>query len=227
MIDSETKIKLSRKKLYPTDSRKYLGIRIDENLKRKYHVFDIAIKLNRANALLFKIRNFVNVNTLNIIYYAIFYSHINYANVIWAQDLNAVNRVSILQKKAPRIISFQPRDCHSNPLFKKRNLLKSEDKIQPRNVLLVSKYFNNTLPSIFENWFTLCFDIHNYNTSASSTGKLLKPPFLINLYGKYSIIISAVSAWNKMETAFGDVILKNLTTSQIKILLTKKCIDKY
>ena len=37
----------------------------------------------------------------------------------------------------------------------------------------------------------------------------------------------AVNAWNKIETAFGDVILKNLTTTQIETLLTKKCTDKY
>ena len=72
----------------------------------KHHVSDIAIKLNRANALPFKIRNFVNINTLKTIYYAIFDSHINYANVIWAQNFNAVNRVSILQKKALKTISF-------------------------------------------------------------------------------------------------------------------------
>ena len=83
-IDSEVKIKLSRKRLYPTDSLKYLDIRIDENLKRKHHVSDIVIKLNRANALLFKIRNFVNVDTLKTVYYAIFDSHINYVNVVWA-----------------------------------------------------------------------------------------------------------------------------------------------
>ena len=34
-IDSEVKIKLRRKRLYPTDSLKYLGIRTDENLKWK------------------------------------------------------------------------------------------------------------------------------------------------------------------------------------------------
>ena len=228
-LDCEVKIKLNRKQLYPTDSVKYLGIRIDKNLNWKHHVSDIAIKLNRANALLFKIRNFVNVNTLKTIYYAIFDSHINYANVIWAQNFNAVSRVSIPQKKALRIISFQPRDCHSSPLFKKQNLLKFEDKIQLENVLLVSKYFNNILPSIFDKWFTLRSDIYNYNTAASSTGKLFKPSFRTNLYGKNSMtIISAVNAWNQIQTASGNVILKNLTTTQIKtLLLTKKCIEKY
>ena len=114
---SEVKIKLSRKRLYPTDSLKYLGIRIDENLNWKHHVSDIAIKLNRANAVLFKIRNFVNVKTLKTIYYTIFDSRINYANVIWAQNSNAINRVPVLQKKVLTIISFQPRVCYSSPLF--------------------------------------------------------------------------------------------------------------
>ena len=68
---------------------------------------------------------------------------------------------------------------------------------------------------------------YNYNTAASSTGKLYKPSFRTNLYGKNSITISAVNSWNKIQIAFGDLILKNLTTTQMKILLTKKCIDKY
>ena len=66
-IDSEVKIKVTRKQLCPTDSVKYLGIRIDENLNWKHHVSDIAIKLNRVNVLFFKIRNFVNVKTLKTI----------------------------------------------------------------------------------------------------------------------------------------------------------------
>ena len=165
---------------------------------------------------------FFNVSTLKTIYYAIFDSHIIYANVIWS-----VYRVSILQKKVLRTISFQPRDCHSSPLFKKQNLLKFEDKIQLENVLLVSKYFNNILPSIFDKWFTLCSDIHNYNTAASSIGKLFKLSFRTNLYGKNSVTISAVNASNKIQTAFGNVSLKNLTPTQIKILLTKKCIERY
>ena len=47
------------------------------------------------------------------------------------------------------------------------------------------------------------------------------------LYGKNYLTISAVNAWNKIQTAFGNVILKNLTTTQIETLLTKKCIEKY
>ena len=86
-LDSPIKIKLSRKRLYPSKSVKYLGIKIDENLNWKQHIHDIAIKLNRANALLSIIRNYVNKLSLRTIYFAIFDSHINYDNPIWGQNL--------------------------------------------------------------------------------------------------------------------------------------------
>ena len=92
---------------------------------------------------------------------------------------------------------------------------------------MVSKYFHNILLPIFDNWFTLCSDMHNYNTAASLTGKLFKTSFHTILYGKNSLTLSAVNAWNKMQAAFGDVISKNLTTTQLKNLLTKNSIDKF
>ena len=86
-LDSPIKIKLSRKRLNPSKSVKYLGIKTDENLNWKQHIHDMAIKLNRANALLSIIKNYVNKLTLSNIYFAIFDSHINYANLIWGQNL--------------------------------------------------------------------------------------------------------------------------------------------
>ena len=81
-LDSSIKIKLNRKRLHPSKSVKYLGIKIDENLNWKQHIHDIAIKLNRANSLLYTIRNYVNKHILRTIYFSIFNSHINYANLI-------------------------------------------------------------------------------------------------------------------------------------------------
>ena len=78
-LDSLIKIKLNCKRLYPSKSVKYLGIKIDENLNWKQHIHDITIKLNRANALLSIIRNYVNKHILRTIYFAIFDCLINYA----------------------------------------------------------------------------------------------------------------------------------------------------
>ena len=52
-LDSPIKVKLNRKRLYISKSVKCLDIKIDENLNWKQHIHDIAIKLNRANVLLY------------------------------------------------------------------------------------------------------------------------------------------------------------------------------
>ena len=114
------RIKLSKKRFYPSKSVKYLGLKIDLNLNWKYHIHDIDTKLNRANALLFNVRNFVNFNTLKSIYFAIFDSHIDYAKLVWVQNLNFALRIVNLQKKAIRNINNQPRSSNSSLLFEKK-----------------------------------------------------------------------------------------------------------
>ena len=52
------KIKLNGKKLYPTDSVRYLGVKIDIKLNWESHVNVTATKLNRANAMVYKVRDF-------------------------------------------------------------------------------------------------------------------------------------------------------------------------
>ena len=99
ILDHEKKIELNGKRLYPTPSVKYLGVQIDENLNWNHHINDPAAKLNRANALLFKIRNYVNQKVLKSIYFAIFDSYLNYVNLIWAQNYNSIQQITIPPKK--------------------------------------------------------------------------------------------------------------------------------
>ena len=123
-LDTEIKTKLNRKRLYPSQSVRYLDIKVDQNLNWKDDSNGIAVKLNRANARLFKIRNFVNITILKTICFSIFDSHINYANLVWAQNSNAMSGILTLQKKAMRISTSQSRNSHSIPLFFKLKLLK-------------------------------------------------------------------------------------------------------
>ena len=120
-------------------------------MKKKHN---ISIKLNRANTLLFTIRNHVNKYILRIIYFTIFDYHINYANLMWNQNLNAVSRIIILQKKALSIMNFQSRDSQWSPLFKSNHIMKLEDKMLIEYILLINESFNNLLPPVFKSWFT-------------------------------------------------------------------------
>ena len=149
VLQDDIKIKLSGKRLYPSNSIKYIGIKIDRFLHWQDQVNSIAVKLNRANALLLKIRNYVNMKTLRNIYFAIFDSHLSYSCIFWAQNINTVRRLIILQKKSFRIMNFKDQLLNSSPLFSSNNILKFDDKITLENIILVSKSINRQVPFIF------------------------------------------------------------------------------
>ena len=81
-FNDTVKIKLSGKRIYPTASVKCLCIKIDEHLTWQHHANDLSLKLNRSNALLFKIRKFVDDEILRSIYFSIFESNLNYCSLV-------------------------------------------------------------------------------------------------------------------------------------------------
>ena len=97
--DADLRLKLCRKRLYKKKYLRYLGIKVDENLNWKIHIHDLASKLNRANAILAKLRHFVNSEILRSTYFAIFHSHLNYVCIAWGLTGYPQQKVSILQKK--------------------------------------------------------------------------------------------------------------------------------
>ena len=128
-LNDTVKIKLNGKISYSTASVKNLTVRIDQYLTGQDHINDLSVKLTRTNALLFEIRKFVDDKILTSIYFAIFESNLNYCSLVWAQNYNAINRLVILQKKALRIMNYQPQNSHTIPLFRKAAVLKFKYKI--------------------------------------------------------------------------------------------------
>ena len=105
-FEGDLKIKLCGERLYPTESVKYLGVKIYKNLSWQYHINDLSIKLKRANALLFKMRKYISLKILRSIYFVIFDSYLSYCCLVWAQNCSTIQWITILQKKAAKIINF-------------------------------------------------------------------------------------------------------------------------
>ena len=78
----DLKIKLCGKRLHPTESVKYLGVKIDANPTWQHHVNDRSIIMNSPKALLFKMRKYVSLKMLRSICFAIFYSYSSYCCVV-------------------------------------------------------------------------------------------------------------------------------------------------
>ena len=87
-LGSDLKIKLNGKRFCETDSVKYLGIQIDKSLTWKRQINHVTLRLNNANAKLSKLRHVLDKETLRLVYWALFKSHLCYASLVWVQNTN-------------------------------------------------------------------------------------------------------------------------------------------
>ena len=79
---------------------------------------------------------------------------------------------------------------------------------------------NNLTRSSFSTWLSFSSDQHNYETSSSTQGNLTKLFYETNRYGKYSITVSAVESWNKIQKQLKDMLLKDLSPRRIKTIVS-------
>ena len=82
-----------------------------------------------------------------------------------------------------------------------------------RKYLICKQTLNNLLPSVFNTWFTFFSDQHLRKI-------LIKLFYKTKRYGKYSITVSAVESWNKIEKQLKDELLKHLSPSKIKTIVS-------
>ena len=100
---------------------KYLGQKIYTNLNWEYNVNHLSIRLNRANALFFKMRQYVSLKILRSICFAIFDSYLSYC-LFWAQNRRTIQHIVILQKKLLGLLIFNERIPIPVPSSKKLHL---------------------------------------------------------------------------------------------------------
>ena len=201
---SEISIKLNGKKLVPVDSVKYLGMYIDKHLSWDTHILHLSHKLSRANGILSKLRYNAPRNVCLNVYYALFYSHLNYSCNIWgittAENLDEIVK---LQKKCVRILTFSDFDSHANPLFIELKILKVHDVIKLQQLKLTYEYNNNLIPQDLRTFFKSSFETHAlYLTSLNSVLKnCLAIPLVKTVHsGNKSLKFQCPTLWNHFVT---------------------------
>ena len=106
------------------DEFNYLGLIINKHLKWNSHVNKIGNKISQTIGVINKLKHLIPQKTLLTIYHSLILPHINYCILAWGHDSN---RILKLQKKAIRIIVKGSFYTHSDPIFKKFNILKVND----------------------------------------------------------------------------------------------------
>ena len=129
---------------------KFLGVYFDANLSFKYHVSCIKTKLSKALYILRMVKNTLPLKSLKLIYYSIFHCHLIYAIQIWScctQKL--LNDLFKLQKSAIRIICNVKYNYHTEPLFKREEILPLPDLVSFFKVQFMHRFSQKFLPASF------------------------------------------------------------------------------
>ena len=172
---------------------------LDHHLKWRSHIHEISKMIARGLGILSRIRYFVNINILIQLCYSLIYPCLTYGLITWGNTYqSAVHPLFILQKKAIRLITHSRFDEHSNPLFRRLEILKFNDLIFLHNAQFLHQFHTGLLPNEFADFFTLVRNRDSYNTRLASRSSYCFPEIRTN-YGKFNLRFRGATIWNSMQ----------------------------
>ena len=124
----------------------FLGITLDEHLNWNNHIQKICNKISRNIGCLSKLKNYLPLFTLKLLYSSLILPYLQYGILLWGFKCD---RIFKLQKKAVRSITRSKYNAHTGPIFKGLELLKIEDIFNLNLLKFQFKLVNNTLPNYF------------------------------------------------------------------------------
>ena len=195
-IHYDIRISVNGTKLLPSTCIKYLGVLIDSDLSWKSQINGTVIKLKRG--ALAKLRHFVPLNVLLLVYFAIFHSHLQYCSQILGQPNGTIiNRIKILQNHAVHLMSFAAPRTSPSVLFSNLNLLKFSYIVLLQNVSLLHNLYHNKIPDSVQNLFAI--DFSHYGIRGSKYGLVSHPSVRTTNFGLHSIRYYSIKTWIDLQ----------------------------
>ena len=187
------KLNIEGEPISETIKSKFLGVIIDNKLSWKDHIAYISGKIARGIGIILKARKYLLKESLISLYYSFIYPYMIYCNHVWGLACKThLDYLIKLQKRVIRIIAGVHPRTHTEPLFRKLNLLKCEDINKYLIGRLMFRIHNNEMP-IFHNFFTRNRDVHSHDTRQKDHFHI--PPFKTKLR-KASLRHNGASVWN-------------------------------
>ena len=175
-------------------SVRFLGIWIDEHLSFSGHIEKLKSKLNSGLYALSTCNKFVPLPIRKNIYSSLFESHLRFGSlIVGAAAPKLLEPISIIQRKALRLVARAPYNAHTDELFKMYNFLKYDDIVTLNQCIFMRQYSNKQLPMSFKDMFKYLplsqqvFRDHDYN---------FIPKEVTNPHLKFYPIVQMLRAWN-------------------------------
>ena len=199
----------------------YLGVIFDRHFTWKPYVRSLAQTLSRSAGVLSKLRYYVPVNIMQTVYYAIVYSHIQYAILCWGPIAKSIiSDLQVIQNRAVRMVGNFHRRTNVNYMYLNLRFLNIENIFQLELSKFMYRFNKNMLPKPFSNSFGKISDMHSIRTRSASSNKLYLPNFK-KKSGRSSIKFLGVQCFNDIPEEW-----KNLKMYQFKEEMKKNMLSK-
>ena len=142
-----------------------------------------------------------------------FKPHLDYCNIIWSCTSKTIlEPIKISMNKAVRIMTFSKYDSHSEPLYKKLNLLNLSNTIYYNLGKFLWDTINNiNIPTCIQGIVKLK-QTSKFNRHITQTKKFT--PLFRTLYKAYFVTTTGPSLWNNIPTDIKSVMSKRLFTNK-------------
>ena len=197
VLNSSLSLHVNNITLEQVNKHSVLGVIIDNNLRWNSHIDHVCHKLNSKLNLLKRINYFLNINTKKLFYNSYILSTMDYCCPIWCRGIVAnTKRISIIQKKAAKIILHKPLITPSRPLFIELGWLSFENRCKFLTATIVHRFSTNKMPTYFHDIIVFT---HNCTYSLRSTthNDIVPFPFKSN-FGKRTFSFYAREVWNSI-----------------------------
>ena len=204
-------VRIGTAEITQCNSYKYLGVVLDDGLKFRDHVRNVADKISKNCGILYRIKDYLPMKTRIQFYYNHVYPYLTYNVLVWGGTYHThLEPIIVQQKRVIRIINNLSVTGHTNEYFKTLGILKFLDLYKFQALLYMYKFKDS--PQFVR--------AHNLNTRNSS---FLVPSFNRLDLCQHSITFTGPTFWNELPQY-----LKELDTiSKFKWAVMQHILDQY
>jgi hypothetical protein len=196
-IKKSLKVQINDATLEVINKTTFWGVMIDDQLNWKSHVLYTSKKIAKAIGIISMARRVFNRDTLKQFYYAFVYPYLIYGNIVWGKAGKTILwPIFRLQKILIRMMNNIPSRSSSTEYFNQMQILKLRDIHTLTIGLFMYKYKTNSLPNIFNNFFTKNREYHDYPTRSSAN---YRPPIIKTKIANNFVRKTGTSLWNQLE----------------------------
>ena len=144
------KININNTEIKFVEYVKYLGILLDNKLSWKSRVSSLCSKISKVCGIFYKLRYYVLLCTLRIVYFSLLQSYLQYSLINWGRaNKSTINPLEKLQNKIIRISLFCHKRTANGNLFAKFHVLKLTNLYKLECAKFTYKFENGLLPISF------------------------------------------------------------------------------